>query len=56
MCKIILKSIHKCRSYVQDKVNLNISPKTVTLTLGISKQTFGLTLVLVKKNKCVKLF
>ena len=39
-------------------VNLNISSSTVTLTftLGVSKQTFRMTLLLVKEKKCAESF
>ena len=50
------KSNDKCGSYSLDKLNLNIWPSTMSLTLGIPKQMFRIPLSLVKENKCAKLF
>ena len=56
VCEVFLKSIDKYRSYARNKGSQNIWPSIVTLTLGISKQTFHMTLVLFKENKYAMLF
>ena len=52
LCQIILKSMHKCRSYGPDKLNFDhyiIWPSNVTLTFNLPEQMFLM-------NNCVKLF
>ena len=60
LCQIILKLMHKCRSYGPDKLNwwpfYIIWPSSVTLTFNLPEQIFQMAFLLVKENKCAKLF
>ena len=58
LCQRIFKSVHTCRSYSPD--NLNLRPFhhltfSVTLTFNLPKQMFQMALLLLKKNSCVKI-
>ena len=61
LCKIILKSMHKCTSYgrtssihVYDHFDLYSTP--VILTFNFSIKFFQMALLLLKGNNCAKLF
>ena len=59
LCKIILKSMHKCRSYCPEKLNLwpfIIWPISVNLTFNLPDQIVQMALLLFKKNHCATLF
>ena len=59
LCQIILKSMHKCRSYGPDRLNLDhliIWPSSVTSTFNLLEQMFQMAYLLLKKNNCAKLF
>ena len=48
LCKIILKSMHTCRSYGPEKLIY------VTLTFNLPKNMIQMALLLSKDNNCVK--
>ena len=59
LCKIILKSMHKCTSYGPDKriiwpFDLYLTP--VTLTFNLGEKIFKMALFLFESNKTAKLF
>ena len=59
LCKIILKSMHKCSSFGPDKLNddhLDFSLTPVTLTFNLPKKMFQMALFLLNGNNSVKLF
>ena len=61
LCQIILKSMHKCRSYGLKKLNLwpfyhFFWPSSVTLTFNIPEHMFQMALLLLRENNCAKLF
>ena len=54
-----MKSMHKCRSYGQDKLNIDhliLWTSSVMLTFKLPEQLFQMALQLFKENKCDKLF
>ena len=58
-CQIILKSMHKCRRYGPEKLNLwpfIIWPLSGTLTFNLPEQMFQMALLLFKKISCAKWF
>ena len=72
VCQIILKSMHNCRSYGPDRLNLwpfyNLTVTSsiydqpiiwllsVTLTFNLTEQMFQMALLFIKENNCAKLF
>ena len=59
LCQIILKSMHKCRSYSLDKLNLwpfIIWPSNVTLIFNLHKLKCQIPLLNFKDNNCATLF
>ena len=53
LCQIILKSMHKCRSYDPDKLNLwpfITWPSSVYLTFNLPQQMLQMTLLLLKEK------
>ena len=61
LCKIILKSMHKCTSYGPDKLNIwpffsFLLTFIVTLTFNLPEKMFQMALLLLKGNNCAKSF
>ena len=59
LCQIILKSMHKCRSYALTSSicdHFIIWPSSVALTFNLPLQMFQMALLLIKENNCAKLF
>ena len=59
MCQIILKSMHKCRSYGPDKLSIDhfiIQPSSVTLTFNLTYQMFHMALLHLKENNVPNYF
>ena len=59
LCKIILKSMHKCTSYgrtssVYDHFDIYLTP--VTLTFNLPEKMFQMALLLLEGNNCAKSF
>ena len=58
MCNIILKSMHRCRSYGPDKLNLEpFYHLTFKCDLDLQpKEVFQMALLLLMENTCAKVF
>ena len=59
LCKIILKSMHKCPSYGPDKLiydHFDLYLTLLTWTFSLPEKMFQMALLLLEDNNCAKLF